>query len=179
MKHTIPFLIGIVFTFNSNAQRFSIENCSVKFFSNAPVEDIEAYTTDCNSIIDVSNGDMVFSIPIKGFQFEKSLMQEHFNENYLESHKYPTATFVATGVDWEEFEGTKEVLTEGTLSIHGVKKKAEMKGSMLIEKKQVIIDAKFQIELVNYKIKIPKALFYNIAETIDVTVHFEYKPYKK
>lgn len=164
---------------DATAQRYVVDSSFVKFYSKAPVEDIEAFNNNSNSIIDLENGHMAFSIPIKDFQFDKALMQEHFNENYLESKKYPKATFSAQVVDWKPFFGKKNVEVVGKLNIHGVEKRATMNGTIDLEGEAVIIDAMFYVDLVDYKINIPKAVFYNIAETIEVTVHFEYKPFKK
>ncbi len=165
--------------FQGFGQRFLADSSYVRFYSDAPVEDIEAVNTNALSLIDLADGEMAFSIPIDGFIFEKSLMQEHFNENYLESHRYPKATFTAAAVDWNLVSptGKSDVSVIGDLEIHGVKKQREIRGTMEISEDRVIIDAKFYVQLVHHKIKIPKALFYNIAETIEVTVHFEYKPY--
>ena len=167
--------------FHSNlfGQKYVLEKSSVSFYSHAPVEDIEAYSVEGNSIIDLETGDMVFSIPIRSFQFEKGLMQEHFNENYMESHKFPNATFSAVAFDWVPFKGEMEISVGGDFNVHGKTNRMEITGQMLVEANRVVIDAEFEVAIANHAIKVPKALFYNIAEVIKVTIHFEYKPFEK
>ena len=179
MKKIIPTLLLTVIATVAYGQRFVLDKSTVSFYSSAPVEDIEAHNEEGNSIIDLETGDMVFSIPIRGFQFEKALMQEHFNENYLESHKFPNATFSAVAFDWERFNGEQEIQVGGDFNIHGVANRMEITGKMLIEKKRVVIDAEFDVAIAKHDIKVPKALFYNIAEVIQVKVHLEYKPFEK
>src|SRR6478609_3763044 len=88
-------LIGaaILFSFGTNAQKFTAEKTYVKFFSDAAIEDITAENTKTSSIFNEATGDIVFSVPIKEFEFAKSLMKEHFNEKYMESEQFPKATF--------------------------------------------------------------------------------------
>jgi hypothetical protein len=159
------------------AQKFLSDTSYIKFYSEAPIEDIEAYNTKGNSVVDVSSGQLVFSIPITGFTFEKSLMQEHFNENYLESEKYPKSTFSGKIIDWNGQQGKQTVTASGELTIHGRKQQIAIKGEIFVSDEKVEINAVFPIELVDYKIKIPKAVFYNIAEVVEVTIYFRYAPY--
>ena len=155
------------------------ESAYIKFFSSAPIEDITATNESANSVLDLDNGTFVFSVKIKGFQFEKSLMQEHFNENYLESDKYPKSTFSGKIVDWKNENGKKTVIAAGELTIHGVKRQVEIESTIEVSEGDVKVEAVFPIKLEDYKIKIPKAVFYNIAEEVEVTVKFDHKPYTK
>lgn len=159
-----------------NAQKFKSISSSILFFSEAPVEDIKANNPDGKSAFDISNGEVVFSIPIKSFEFEKSLMQEHFNENYLESDKYPSATFRGKISNFDTTNVTKQHATaKGVMTIHGVKQDISVEGELLLKDEEVEINAKFPIRLEDYKIKIPKVVFYNIAEVIEVTIKFHYE----
>lgn len=178
MIRTVLTFLLLVTTVSCFAQRYVLEKSKIRFYSEAPVEDIEAVNTESVSIIDLTTGEMAFSVPMRSFIFDKALMQEHFNENYLESHKYPKATFTGLAVNWEKFSGTRKTTVSGKMNIHGVVNNMEITGDMAIYGDKVVVDAVFVVKLVDHKIKIPTALFYNIAEEIEVTVHFEYKPYK-
>ena len=170
-------LILLLLSNKSTAQKYRSVSSSVHFFSDAPMEDIEATNLDGQSAIDLSTGEIVFSIPIKSFEFEKSLMQEHFNENYLESDKYPTATFQGkvTGFN-KDAGGWQEAKAKGSMNIHGEENELSVEGEVRIEEGSIEIKSKFPITLEDYKIKIPKVVFYNIAEVVEVTITFKYEP---
>ena len=161
------------------AQKFISNKSTVYFFSSAPLEDIEATNTEGRSVFDVDNGEFVFSVPIIGFQFKKSLMQEHFNEKYLESDKYPKGTFIGKVSNYSKGDAMKDVVAEGTLELHGVKRQVSLPATLVVSMDAVKIESKFTVKLEDYNIKIPSLLFRNIAEEIEVTITFEYKPYGK
>lgn len=179
MKKPIVLFVFLLYGFSTFAQKYISDQSRVHFYSSAPVEDIEAVNDQAKSAIDLSNGGFAFSVPSNQFQFKKSLMQEHFNESYMESEKYPKATFTGKVKNWVPFEGEQEVVASGDLTIHGVTKHVEVPAKLNIQNDQLIVDSVFPVALAEYKIKIPKALFYNIADTVEVTVHFEYKPLTK
>lgn len=179
MKRSTAIIILLCFCFSAFAQKYVSDSSRIHFYSSAPVEDIEAVNIKSQSAMDLSNGGFAFSVPSNQFQFAKSLMQEHFNENYMESEKYPKSTFTGKVKNWEVFQGEQEVIASGDLTIHGVTRKVEIPAKLNIQENQLIVDSVFPVALAEYKIKIPKALFYNIADTIAVTVHFEYKPLTK
>ena len=141
-----------------------------------PMEDIEASNADGQSAFDIGSGEIVFSIPIASFIFKKSLMQEHFNENYMESEKYPKSTFRGkiSGFD-PNISTIQKATAKGTLTIHGVEQDVEVEGELQVDDTTAEISAKFPVELKDYNIKIPKVVFYNIAEVVDVTVKFSYE----
>ena len=103
-------------------------------------------------------------------------MQEHFNENYLESEKYPKSTFRGNinGFDATK-KGWQDVKASGKLTIHGVENDISCEGKMAIEDDIIKIETKFQVKVADYKIKIPQIVFYNIAEIVDVTIKFDYE----
>jgi len=158
------------------AQKFKSVSSNIHFYSDAPVEDIEATNLDGQSALDISSKDIVFTIPINGFKFEKSLMQEHFNENYMESDKFPKATYKGriSGFDTTA-KGWQEAKSQGIINIHGIDKKILVEGQIKIEEDNLEIKAVFPVVLEDYKIKIPKVVFYNIAEAVDVTIAFKYE----
>ncbi|MGB3468795.1 MAG: YceI family protein [Cyclobacteriaceae bacterium] len=155
-------------------QRYQLTEGSIHFFSSAPMEDIEAINKSPQSVIDLSTGEMAYSVKIKNFKFEKSLMEEHFNENYLESEKFPKSTFTGKFTVWNKQKGKQEVTVAGTMTIHGIAQEVSVKGTIDYNGDEAKIYAKFPIALADYKVKIPKALFYNIAESVEVTVDLQY-----
>lgn len=173
----IPFIISV--SFSSFAQKYISDQSRIRFYSSAPVEDIEAINLQSKGVLDLENGAFAFTVPSNKFEFKKKLMQEHFNENYMESEKFPKSTFTGKVKNWETFEGEEKVVASGELSIHGVTKTVDIPATLNVQNDRLVVDGSFPIALAEYKIKIPKALFYNIADTVEVTVHFEYKPLAK
>lgn len=181
------FLITAVFVLchffsTAYAQKYRLSSSEVSFFSDAPMEDIEAFNQDSKSIFDASTGEIAFVVPIKSFEFEKSLMQEHFNENYLESDKYPHAKFEGKLQGYEAGKSQRggapqEVTARGQLTIHGVTHEVEVPGTIDTNGSGVEMKATFPIKVADYDIDIPKIVFYNIAEEVEVRVNFQYQPY--
>ena len=161
------------------AQKYIAEKGNISFFSEAPLEDIEAHNDDVSSIFNSDNGEIAFKVSNRGFEFDKSLMQQHFNEKYMESHKYPESSFsgVIKGFDKDD-EGKQPVTAEGNLSIHGVTHSVQINGDMEFQNNSVAIQAKFPVKVADYKIKIPKVVFYNIAEVVEVSVDLKYDLYE-
>lgn len=159
------------------AQKYLARSGNVHFYSEAPVENIEANNADGKSIFDTQTGEIAFSIPIKSFEFEKSLMQEHFNENYMDSEKYPNATFKGNVLNFKRISGDQKLKAEGSMTIHGVTKQLSVEGMGNWDDDSFALKASFPVKLEDYKIKIPKIVFYNIAEIVDVTIEFNYTPY--
>jgi len=182
MKKSLKILviaaIAITASFTVQAQKYMTKNGNIKFYSETPIETIEATNNQVNAALDSQTGDLVFKVLIKSFQFEKALMQEHFNENYMESDKFPNSTFVGkvtnlTAVDFSK-EGSYEATIEGDLTIHGVTKKISEKGTFTVKAGDKIHGiSKFNVKPADYSIKIPGAVVKNIAETIEVTVDIE------
>ncbi len=169
------FIIGLVLLSQlSFAQKVISKSSSTKFFSSATLEDITATTTKGKSAIDLSNGQIGFSIPIKSFEFAKSLMQEHFNEKYLETEKFPKATFSGQIENWNNNTSIEKAVAKGTLKIHGVAKELSSVGSVTFNKDKLIVTAKFNVRLEDFNIEVPSIMFQKIAEVVEVTVTYEY-----
>lgn len=160
---------------------FISSNAEVSFYSYAPLEDITATSKSVNSMFNTRNNEIAFTIPMQSFKFEKSLMQEHFNEKYVESDKFPMATYTGKIVEQLDYsiDGTFNVTTSGELTIHGVGRNVVEKGTLIIKNDSIQLDAQFRIAVENYKIAIPKLLFRNIADTVDVKLKVNYIPFKK
>lgn len=173
------FLTLMVVAVNIQAQKYYTREGKVSFFSEAPVEKIEAFNSKATSVMDVSTGKIEFAVLIKAFQFEKSLMQEHFNENYMESDKYPKATFKGDITNIGTIDLTKdgqyEVKVKGDLTIHGVTKTIEAPGKILVKEGQITATSSFEVMVADYEIEIPAIVRDNIARTvrIDIAVNYE------
>jgi polyisoprenoid-binding protein YceI len=153
-----------------NAQQYLTKEAEISFFSKAPIEDISAKNNKVSGVYDAETKQLVFQLNISDFIFPKSLMQEHFNENYLESDKFPKASFLGDVDDINE-----ELIATGILKIHGESNEVEVKGSLVKRNDSVMISATFTIQLKDYDIKIPKIVMYNIAEEIEVTIKAKLK----
>jgi polyisoprenoid-binding protein YceI len=164
-------------TLEASAQKYVLEKSVIIFFSDATIEDITAENKKATSILNTQTLDIVFSVPINEFQFHKKLMQEHFNEKYMESEKFPKATFSGKmeGLN-AEAKGVQQVRTKGRLLIHGVTTPVEISGTAEVQSNKIQLKAKFIVKLADYDIKIPQLMWQNIAEQVEVTVDFTYKP---
>jgi polyisoprenoid-binding protein YceI len=170
-------LPALVFFYPANAQKYSLEKSIVQFNSDATIEDIKADNTKASGLFNMANGEVAFSMPIKDFEFEKALMKEHFNEKYLESHLYPKAIFQGRFPDVKkEVEGEQLVKAAGKLTIHGVTKEVTIPGTVELRRNQIVARSKFIIHLADFNIKVPTLLWQNIAEDVEVSVEFIFKP---
>ena len=172
----IVILIFLCFPILLKGQKIAVKKSTVTFFSDALIEDITATTTKTAGIIDLSKGEFAFSVPIKEFEFAKSLMKEHFNEKYMETEKFPKATFLGSLQNFNSNAADQQVNAIGKLTIHGVTKNVEIPATIKKSGDTYQVDAKFMVRLADYKIEIPQLLFQNIAEVVEVTVDFNFGP---
>jgi polyisoprenoid-binding protein YceI len=170
---TILFLITSTFVV---AQKYVVEKSKVVFFSHAAIEDIKAENKNVSGIFNSDSGEIVFSIPIKSFKFAKSLMQEHFNEKYLESDKFPKATFQGKIVGYDRTKRNQNVSSKGKLTIHGETREVEIPGTIALVGNKLQMTGKFIVRLADYNIAIPQLVWQNIAEKVEVTFDFIFKP---
>lgn len=176
---TKPLLIAFLFaTIHSySQQRFFAEKATVSFFSDAVVEDISATNEKVTSIFDVVNGEVAYLMSIKDFQFPNKLMQVHFNEKYMESEKYPKSSFQGTISGFNlATTGKQEVKATGKLTIHGVTKNIEVPGTVEVNGNRLTVKSKFMVKLLDYNIKVPQIVWQNIAQQVEVTIDFLYRP---
>lgn len=156
--------------------RFATRSGDVKFFSSTPVENIEAVNHKATAVFDPATGSVEMSMLIKGFEFEKALMQEHFNENYMESNTYPKSTFKGkiTGASADDLKkpGKHEVSVEGDLTIHGVVKPRTLKGTITVAPTGAMTaESEFIVKPADHGIKVPGGV--NVADEIKVTVKLD------
>ncbi len=160
---------------NLFAQKYMTRTAKVTFFSATPMENIEAFNNEAAAVLDSKTGDFVVQLPIKSFKFEKALMQEHFNENYMESDKYPKAEYKGkiTNLSAVNFakDGTYPVTTSGKLTMHGVTKDVNIPATIIVKGGDATMSSKFKVAPADYKIAIPKLVEGKIAKEIEVTVN--------
>lgn len=168
-------LIAFLFLFQTGfAQGQTLYGTStgeVSFYSDTPLETIEAVNKKTGSIINSTSRELAVQMKITDFAFPNKLMQEHFNENYLESEKYPTASFkgkIKESIDLTA-AGTYPVTAEGSMTIHGVTKPVTVQGTIVSTGSELKLDFKFQVKPEDYQIEVPSLVVTKIAEIIDVT----------
>lgn len=165
------------------AQKHLTRTGKIVFLSETPVENIEAVHNQVTSILNTENGDLVFSLLMKGFQFEKELMQEHFNEKYVESDKFPKSTFKGSISNMDEVDlaqdGSYPVKVEGSLIIHGVTKAVSVEGRLTVKGELITAEATFPILLEDYEIDVPSVVRDNIAKEVSIEVVMNYEPFKR
>jgi hypothetical protein len=161
-----------------SAQKYMTKTGKISFFSKTKMEDISAINTSISSIIDASTGDVKFVGLMKSFKFPKPLMEEHFNENYVESDKFPKTTFAGKITNLFEVNFAKDgkypVVVSGVLEIHGVKKNVDSKGTITVKGNNIAADAKFIVLLSDYNVVIPTAVKGTINNSIEITVDADY-----
>lgn len=153
----------------------------IKFFSAAMLENIEATTSSVSSVFNESTADVAILISVKSFIFKKKLMQEHFNESYMESEKYPDASFTGkiSAVKSLKENPNQSVNILGALVIHGVSMQRDVNATLSLGADGALTaKGTFPVKLEDHKIKIPSLLFKNIAETVEVTFEIILKPAK-
>jgi len=161
---------------------YMTRNGKISFFSRTPMENIEAVNNEVSSILNVETGEVVFAVLVKSFHFERALMEEHFNENYMESAKLPKSTFQGkitnlSSIDFTK-DGTYPATVEGDLTIHGVKKRVTTSGTLAVAGDKVTVTSAMNLKPGDYEIAIPALVADKIAETIDVKINCQYAPKK-
>lgn len=180
MKNLYLIILALFVTIQVSAQgKFLTKTGYVSFFSHSLVEDIKAENNQSLSIIDTETGEIVIQLLMRTFMFKKALMQEHFNENYIESDKYPKAIFKGKILNFKELnkENSKAKI-DGVLFIHGKEKHINIKTDITISTDEISITGDFMVEVADFDIKIPTVVVNNIAKIVKVSFEFHHKPYK-
>jgi YceI-like domain len=180
MKKSALLLLTLFIFFSASAQKYMTKTGSIGFFSHTPVEDIKADNNQVASVLDLATGEIVFQVLIKSFHFEKALMEEHFNENYMDSEKFPRSAFRGkiTGYTPATLSkpGKYELGVEGDLTIRDVTKKVSAKGTFVVAAGEITAESKFDIAPEDYKIEIPGVVREKIAKSLAITVSIKYTP---
>jgi len=181
MKAKIFFLSTIIFSsVFSKAQIYIGKSCEVSIFSEGPIEDVDATCKSAQVILNSAKNEIAVKVTIKGFDFEKKLMEEHFNEKYMESDKYPYAEFagkIEDTIDYKK-DGVFKITVAGKLKLHHVEKERTIQGTLTVKGGEIIIESKFLVTLKEHKIKIPAIVASNIAEIVEVTLKLTLTEFK-
>jgi YceI-like domain len=160
-------------------QLYQTTSGKISFRSDAPLEVIRASSGDLIGLLDIGKKNFAFKIDIHSFQgFNSPLQKEHFNENYMESDKYPTASFngkIIEDVDLS-VDGTYEVRAKGTLTIHNVPQERIIKSDVTVKKNVITINSDFTVLLSEHNIPIPKVVNQKLANEIKVEVNTILQP---
>jgi len=178
MKKNLLLLLLLFGITLVNAQKMISKTGHISFYSSTPIEKIEAHNYQVVSILNTSTGEIQVSLLIRSFEFKKELMQEHFNENYMESDIYPKASLKGKiinllDIKFEE-NGIYEARLSGDLTIHGVTKPVELTGTIEIAKGLPTAKAKFKVRTADYNIQIPDLVREKIAKEIEITVEIPF-----
>lgn len=175
-------LVLLATTLVQAQDKFFTKSGRIEFFSNAPMEDIEARNKNVTAVLDTKTGALQFSVLMKAFEFQKALMQEHFNENYVESHKYPKGEFRGTIVNNGDINynkpGTYPATVKGELTIHGVTREVVTTGTITVDGSALNATSSFNIKLSDYNIKVPSVVKDKLSNNIKITVDTKLEPLK-
>jgi hypothetical protein len=179
----ISFFMLIVSYSRCIAQdKFYTKNGKIRFESRAPMEDIDAVNKSVTCVLDSKTGNIQFVAMIRGFEFKKALMQEHFNENYVESDKFPKGEFKGTVVNNSEInyaqDGTYPAKVKGQLTIHGQTTEVESDGTIQVVQGKLQTNGSFNINISDFNIKIPSIVSEKVSNTVKIIVDCTLDPLK-
>lgn len=173
MKKIFVFGILAAITINAQAQKFFTKDGTIRFFSNAKLEKIEATNNKASIVYDATTGAIEIATLVKGFIFENAFMGEHFNETYIESDKFPKANFKGKlenpGAVNVNAAGTYKAKVVGDLTLHGVTKPVSTDATFVVGGGKIETDAKFSIKASDFDVKIPGDKADNISNVIEIT----------
>jgi fatty acid/phospholipid biosynthesis enzyme len=181
MKKGFLILCALLAVNVSFAQLFKSKTGSIHFLSKATLEDIEATNKFPVIVLDGASGNIQVKVQIKAFKFSSSFMEAHFNENYMESEKYPFSTFkgkITEKIDYSK-NGEHKVTCVGKMEMHGVTQDVTIPGTLKINGNEITLDAKFKVKPADYKISIEGSYTEKIASEIGVDVTAILEPFKK
>ncbi|MCC6413212.1 MAG: YceI family protein [Saprospiraceae bacterium] len=183
-KFIFASILSILFSISLPAQQYFTRDALVKFDATAPSspEEIKAVNKSGTAVLDITTGDMAWKVLIKNFLFEKSLMQEHFNENYMESGKFPNATFSGKIVNLSDVnfkkDGEYKVRAKGVLEMHGVKKDVEFPGTIKVSGNTLQVKTNFSVACADYGIKIPGTVSDKVGKEVKISIDAPLAPKK-
>jgi len=174
MKKVIILFCMVAWQMHAGAQSIFLGTAdTVTFFSETPAANIDARSSQTVGAVNTGTKDVFFKVPMKSFVFKKALMQEHFNENYAESDKFPYATFkgkVTDNVDLTK-DGTYNVSVSGDFTVHGVTKPRTIPGTIIVKGNSMEVSSSFDVRIADHDITIPTLVVTQIAEVVNVKVH--------
>ncbi len=181
-KLAFIFLVLCISTYTSGQSKYLTKSGFISFYSHTTMEDIKADNNQVAGILNIESGEMIFTILMKSFKFDQALMEEHFNENYVESDKFPKASFKGritnlSAIDFKK-EGVYNADVEGNISIHGVTKLIKTTGTFEVQTEKIIGKSKFLLDPQDYNIEIPGLVKSKFADKFEITVNMAYLPLK-
>ncbi len=180
-KKSKPILV-LLFCFllmhQASAQTYTGKNIKFNIFSSTPIEDIKAVSYTGVAVLVAQKQEITIQVAIKSLEFDKKLMQEHFNENYMESDKHPLAKFkgiIEPKLDWTK-DGEYNVIAKGVLTVHGVNQTRSINGKLVLKSGVASLNSTFNVACAEHQIKIPSIMFTKIAEVIQIKVQGTLNP---
>ena len=179
-KLLLLLFVSVSLGFVKPKTQYLTRNGQVTFFSYAAAENIKAENNEVLSLLDIKKEKIAVNILMRAFEFEKSLMQEHFNDSYVESDIYPRATFEGTILNFKPNQkGDQTKFIKGDFTLRGIKKPIKIKADINFDGRLYTIAGETTIDIKDYKIKIPQILSSKIAKTVKISFNFKYEPYEK
>jgi len=170
MKTNIAVLFFLLVSAAAHSQIYITRTGSINFYSQTPLEDIKAVNNQVYAVINTAKKEIAFTLLLKGFEFRKELMQTHFNENYVESDKYPKATFTGTYTGDVATSGVSNIQVQGSLTLHGTTKNVQMPATLELSGGKLTGHSRFRLTPGDFAITIPALVREKIAKDIDVDV---------
>lgn len=171
----------VLFAITLTAQdKYYTKSGNIEFVSKGEIETIRATHKSVTCVLDTKSGAMQFAVLMKGFEFRKALMQEHFNENYVESDKYPKGEFKGqitnnSAIDYTK-DGSYDAHVKGKLTIHGQTRDVETDGKIIVKSGKLQANSTFTIQMSDYNISIPALVKQNMSNTVTITVNCSLEP---
>lgn len=179
----LGFLLFSTVAFVQAQDRYYTKTGKITLYSHAPLETIEAVNKTAGAVLDAKTGALQFAVLMRGFEFRKALMQEHFNENYVESDKYPKGEFKGSIVNNGDInyaqDGTYKATVKGQLSMHGITRPLETTATLTIRDGKIDATSGFPVQLSDYRISIPAIVKDKINNSVRVTVEVQLSPLNK
>jgi hypothetical protein len=178
----ILLILGFIVT-GSSQEKYLCRNGHIWIYSHTPLEDIEAHNNEAASVLNASAGDLAFQVLIKSFKFRRALMEEHFNENFMQSSRYPKSDFKGKITNLDSINlskpGIYAATAEGSLTIHNKTNKIRQNGTIEVKDGKLYLKAKFNVIPQDYDIEIPSTVRDKIGKNMEVNVDMVYEPYQK
>lgn len=184
MKNLFVLILTALLTSSGFGQKYFTKNGKINFDATSPSspERVEGVNRSATCVVDLKSGAIQLAMLMKGFEFERALMEEHFNENYVESDKFPKAEFKGKLKDVDEIDftkdGTYKVKVKGDITIHGETKEVETEGKLMVQSGKINADAEFNVKLSDFKISIPGLVADKVSKTAKVVVSCSLEPLK-
>jgi hypothetical protein len=178
LRQNILFIVGLIFvlffsSFRQSKVLYKVQSGKIVFTSTAPLEIIKSESKEVSGILDIENRNFAFSVRNKSFKgFNSPLQIEHFNENYMESDKFPNSTFTGKIVENVDLlsDGNYDIRAKGILDIHGVKQERIIHCFISVKKNTINVTSDFTIQLQDHNITVPRIVNQKINQEIKVNV---------